>query len=390
MSVVESLSSTCSGCAAWLGSFAEDEVEKADARTKGEQYTAAIAAARSWQLTETSVPADALGGGARKAVGKVRDVYDDEATSQVLLVATDRLSAFDRHLATVPLKGRVLSLISSWWFRRIEEEGIVRTHLMRVPHPNIVVVRRCTVFAIEFVVRGYMTGSTSTSIWKNYEAGMRTYCGHELPDGIRKNQKLPMGAILTPTTKDEHDELISAGEAVAKGRLTQAQWDDCERAALALFAFGQRVAAQRGLILVDTKYEFGYDPETGEVVLVDEVHTPDSSRYWLARSYGERFGAGKQPENIDKEFVRLWFRERCDPYADATLPTAPAALLLELSRRYVLLYELITGLPFPFPADADKLAQDLLGGKLGDGSGTSEHWQQLLRSEWTPPTCAEA
>ena len=213
-----------------------------------------------------------------------------------------------------------------------------------------------------------------------------------MPANLVRDQRFDE-VIITPSTKADygiHDEPISQRAIVEQGLVEPAVLDQACTYALALFARGEEIAAKQGLILVDTKYEFGFDAETGEVMLVDEVHTPDSSRYWLARSYDARFAAGKQPENIDKEFVRLWFRERCDPYADAALPTPPMELLLELSRRYVLLYELITGLPFPFPEEADRLAQDLLSGKLGDGQGTSQHWQQLLRSDWNPLLSAEA
>ncbi|CAM9374192.1 unnamed protein product, partial [Phaeothamnion confervicola] len=197
----------------------------------------------------------------------------------------------------------------------------------------------------------------STSIWKNYEKGVREYCGFALPEGLRKNQKLPMGNILTPTTKDAvHDELISAAEVVASGRMSQADWDACHRVATELFAFGQQTAAERGLILVDTKYELGKD-SAGNVILVDEIHTPDSSRYWIAESYEARMAAGQEPENVDKEFLRKWFAKNCDPYADETLPEAPAELVSELSRRYIMLYEMITGQDFEFP-DPSKSAND--------------------------------
>lgn len=191
-----------------------------------------------------------------------------------------------------------------------------------------------------------MTGSTSTSIWKNYENGVRTYCGHQLPEGMKKNEKL-WANILTPTTKEEdHDRPISAKEIVEEKWMNQEDWDVCAKAALEVFAFGQKLASEHGLILVDTKYEFGRDLETGEILLIDEVHTPDSSRYWLASSYEARIAAGKEPENIDKEFLRLWFREQCDPYKDEILPSAPRDLVIELSRRYVTLFEMITWEPF--------------------------------------------
>ena len=195
----------------------------------------------------------------------------------------------------------------------------------------------------------YMTGSTDTSIWKNYQNGVRKYCGHDLPDGMVKNQKLPNGNLLTPTTKEEdHDRPISAQEIVKEKWMTQQDWDVCAKAALEIFALGQQIAIDHGLILVDTKYEFGRDLETGEILLIDEVHTPDSSRYWLASSYEERIAAGMEPENIDKEFLRLWFREQCDPYKDKVLPEAPRDLVLELSRRYITLYEMITWNHFDF------------------------------------------
>jgi phosphoribosylaminoimidazole-succinocarboxamide synthase len=197
-----------------------------------------------------------------------------------------------------------------------------------------------------------MTGSTSTSIWKNYQDGVRNYCGHALPDGMLKNQKLAEN-ILTPTTKEEdHDRPIALAEIVSEKWMTQDDLDVCAQAAAKVFALGQSVAGEHGLILVDTKYEFGRDEETGEILLIDEVHTPDSSRYWLASTYEERIAAGKEPENIDKEFLRLWFRDSCDPYKDEVLPEAPRDLVLELARRYITLYEMITWKDFDFDSVA--------------------------------------
>jgi len=193
-----------------------------------------------------------------------------------------------------------------------------------------------------------MTGSTSTSIWKNYQDGVRTYCGYSLPEGMTKNQKLPE-ILLTPTTKEEeHDRPISLAEIVQENWMTQEDLDVCARAALEVFAVGQRVASEHGLVLVDTKYEFGRDEETGEIRLIDEVHTPDSSRYWLASTYELKVAQGLEPDNIDKEFLRLWFRDNCDPYKDEVLPEAPRDLVLELSRRYITLYEMITWKDFDF------------------------------------------
>lgn len=301
-------------------------------------------------LTETSL--DGLsaqgksggGGGAAITVqerrcGKVRDQYYlNDGTA--LMLTTDRQSAFDRVLAAVPFKGAVLNMTSAWWFRATEH--IVPNHMLDTPHPNALLARRCDPFPVEFVVRGFVTGSTATSLWKNYERGVRRYCGIDLPDGLHKNQRLAEN-IVTPTTKDDAgDALISPDEIVERGLMSRADYEACARAALQLFAFGQRTVRERGLILVDTKYEFGRDPVDGTIRLIDEVHTPDSSRYWLAPSYEARVAAGKEPENIDKEVLRLWFRDHCDPYRDATLPTAPRELVVELSRRYVQLYEMIT------------------------------------------------
>ena len=198
------------------------------------------------------------------------------------------------------------------------------------------------ILPIEFVVRGYLTGSTDTSIWTRYAAGAREYCSHELPDGMAKNEQLRVN-IVTPTTKEKtHDRPLSAAEIVAEKWLTQAEWEFSSAKALELFAFGQRRAAERGLILVDTKYEFGITDEGG-IILADEIHTPDSSRWWLASSYEERLAARQEPEMIDKEFFRLWFRERCDPYKDAELPAAPDDLVAELAGRYIRQFEMMTG-----------------------------------------------
>ena len=289
--------------------------------------------------------------------GKVRDTFD--LGDMLVLVTTDRQSAFDRVLAAIPFKGQVLNQVSAFWFDATKD--IVQNHVLDLPDPNVTVGRKGRVVPIEFVVRSYLTGSTSTSIWKNYQAGMREYCGHSLPDGLVKNQKLER-AIVTPTTKDdEHDELTSAEALVANGIVDQSAWNRMEDIALSLFARGQEIAAQNGLILVDTKYELAWD-DNGEIMLIDEIHTPDSSRYWIADSYQSRFDAGQEPENIDKEFLRLWFVDNCDPYNDAELPAAPTELVVELASRYQRLYEMITGREFIAAADgaiADRLMRNL-------------------------------
>src|SRR5688572_14238192 len=289
---------------------------------------------------------------AGKRRGKVRDQYD--RGDRLVLVTTDRQSAFDRVLAAIPFKGQVLNLTSAWWFERTQH--ILPNHVLAVPDPNVTVATKCEVFPIEFVVRGYVTGTTATALWTIYKEGRREYCGNVLPDGLVKNQKLPE-SIITPTTKEEHhDRPIAPDEIVREGWMTAADWKRCRDAALALFAFGQRTAAEHGLILVDTKYEMGRDA-SGRILLIDEVHTPDSSRYWIADSYERRLDAGLEPENVDKEFLRLWFAEHCDPYHDAELPPAPADLVIELSRRYIFLFEKITGQPFVFPDASEPVGE---------------------------------
>ena len=289
-------------------------------------------------LTEPSLS------GGTKRTGKVRDQYN--FGEKVVLITTDRQSAFDRVLASIPFKGQVLNLTSAWWFEQTKH--IIPNQVISVPDPNVTLAKNCDVFPIEFVVRGYITGSTSTSLWTVYNRGDRKYCGNNLPENLVKNQKLTAN-MLTPTTKEEHhDRPIAPDEIVSEGWMMQEDWNYCSERALELFAFGQKKAAENGMILVDTKYEMGRD-SSGEIMLIDEIHTPDSSRYWIAKTYGERIAAGQEPQNIDKEFLRLWFVDNCDPYNDETLPEAPEELVAELSSRYIYLYETITGRLFPFP-----------------------------------------
>ncbi|PRP86905.1 hypothetical protein PROFUN_03653 [Planoprotostelium fungivorum] len=275
--------------------------------------------------------------------GKVRDSY--LSSDKVLLVTTDRVSAFDRHLASIPFKGQVLNQVSAWWFQHTSH--IVPNHLLSTPDPNASLCKKCKVFAVEFVVRGFITGTTGTSLWTHYEKGERLYCGITFPDGLIKNQRLA-AAVLTPTTKnDEHDQLISAAEIVEQGLMTEGEYRQVEEKALALFAYGQEVAKKNGLLLVDTKYEFGKD-EDGNIIIVDEIHTPDSSRYWIEGSYEENMREKREPESIDKDIIRRWFKERCDPYKDLTLPEAPDHLRVLLAERYIQLFEMITGEKFSF------------------------------------------
>lgn len=275
----------------------------------------------------------------KRTQGKVRDIYEQE--NQLLLVTTDRHSSFDRIIAHVPHKGAVLNLISAFWFELTKD--IVPNQLIEVPDPNVIVAKRAQPFLVEVVVRGYLTGVTDTSIWTNYQKGKRDFGGITLPDGMTKNMPLPR-AIITPTTKAGHDENLDLTEVVPRGLATVEQWEEMQRAALALFARGQEHASSKGFILVDTKYEFGlFD---GKVILIDEVHTPDNSRYWLKSSFEERIASGQEPMAFDKEFLRIWFKENCDPYKDEVLPEAPAEMVAELSRRYIEIYETLTGAKF--------------------------------------------
>jgi len=286
--------------------------------------------------------------------GKVRDHYDLSGGRR-LMITTDRQSAFDQVLAAVPFKGQVLTSAARFWFEHTAD--IVPNHVIEYPDPNVMVVKKLTMLPIEVVVRDYLTGSTSTSIWSMYHVGNRTPYGVTLPDGMKKNQKLP-ATIVTPTTKGamgDHDVPITMAQIVERGLLTQEQMDAVEKAALALFARGREIAAQHGLILVDTKYEFGYD-EHGVLTIADEIHTPDSSRYWMANSYEARLAAGQEPDSLDKEFLRLWIASRCDPYKQA-IPEIPDETLIDFSSRYIDLFEKISGKNFEVPASGEPVRE---------------------------------
>jgi phosphoribosylaminoimidazole-succinocarboxamide synthase len=283
--------------------------------------------------------------------GKVRDNYD-LPDGRRILITSDRISAFDRALAAIPFKGQVLTQTARYWFERTAD--ICPNHVIAYPDPNVVVGRRLDILPVEVVVRGYLAGTTSTSILTRYKAGERTLYGHRFPDGMRPNERLTR-AIITPTTKafdGGHDEPLTEAEILERGLLTQEQWRIVSEAALALFARGEALSAERGLILADTKYEFGTDPE-GRIVLADEIHTPDSSRYWFAQSYPERFATGAPPESFDKDFVRNWVVARCDPYADP-IPAIPDAVVLETAAVYIHAYETITGARFVLPDPAEE------------------------------------
>jgi len=278
-----------------------------------------------------------------KHAGKVRDIYPMH-NGQLLLVTTDRLSAFDQVLGSVPYKGQVLNQLSAFWFEKTQ--NIVPNHLNQLPDANAMLVQRVTPLPIEVIVRGYITGVTKTALWHRYAMGERVIYGHRMPEGLRKNQALPE-PIITPTTKGgpgEHDERLTCSEVVENGYLARAVWEKVQQAALAIFHLGQRVALESGLILVDTKYEFGLDAQ-GEVVLIDEIHTPDSSRFWLADSYPERLAEGVEPENFDKEFVRLAYAAQ-GYRGDGEPPSMPQDFWLQVAERYLQLFEKLTGSVF--------------------------------------------
>ena len=281
--------------------------------------------------------------------GKVRDNYD-LPDGRRIIIATDRLSAFDRIITAIPLKGQALTQIARFWFDATRD--ICPNHVIDYPDPNVLVCRRLAIMPVEIVVRDYLTGTTATSIWPMYRSGQRRIYGIQFPDGLRENQKLP-ATIITPTTKafdGGHDEPLSADDIISRKLLTAEQWETVSRLALALFARGREIALQHGLILVDTKYEFGFDSD-GAIVLADEIHTPDSSRYWLAESYRSRFERGEPPESLDKDFVRRWVTARCDPYRDP-IPPIPREIVAEAAHLYVEVFETITGRRFDFPDPA--------------------------------------
>jgi phosphoribosylaminoimidazole-succinocarboxamide synthase len=297
-----------------------------------------LRAALGRTLDETHL--DKLG---TKYEGKVRDNYST-ADGRRIIVVTDRISAFDRVLGTLPLKGQILNRLAAWWFDKTAH--VMKNHVLRVPDPNAIEAVECSPLPVEMVVRAYVTGVTSTSIWTHYAAGKREFCGNRLPDGLKKNQKLDK-PILTPSTKAEkgdHDVSASREEILAMGRISAADFDLAASAAMRLFDFGARLCQERGLILVDTKYEFGRTPN-GEIVVIDEVHTPDSSRFWFSRSYEERFAKAEEPESFDKEYVRRYLA-KLGFKGDGPIPPIPDDVRVEATRRYIEAYETITGESF--------------------------------------------
>ena len=281
--------------------------------------------------------------------GKVRDTY--LYNNERILIVTDRQSAFDKSVGFVPLKGQVLNQISKWWFK--QTETIVPNHVIATPDPNVMIVKNAKMFPVEVIVRGYITGTTSTSAWVNYKNGIRMFCGNLMPEGLKKNQKLPE-VIITPTTKPENgpDESISAEEIVKQGLVKQEQWDKICDYALKLYKKGSEIADKNGLIFVDTKYEFGED-EDGNIIICDEVNTPDSSRYWIKDSYQERFKNNQEPESLDKEFLRLYLKQ--NNITENNLQDIPQEVFLSLSDKYQDLFYKITNTPFIKPSKNENI-----------------------------------
>jgi len=278
----------------------------------------------------------------KKYEGKVRDNYTSDGRRTI--VVTDRISAFDRILGTLPLKGQLLNHVAAWWFK--ETKHIAANHVITVPDPNVLVAEECTPLPVEMIVRAYLTGSTSTSIWIHYQKGARVFCGHPLPEGMTKHQKLP-NPILTPSTKaahGDHDVSASREEILKLTGMPASDFDAAAEMAMKLFAFGQRVCSERGLILVDTKYEFGKTKD-GRIVVIDEIHTPDSSRFWFEGTYAERLRDAKDPESFDKEYVRRWLVAQGFS-GDGPIPKIPDEVRIEATKRYVHAVETITGAPF--------------------------------------------
>ena len=310
---------------------------------------------------------DALGA---KYEGKVRDNYSSTSSrahandGRRFIVVTDRISAFDRVLGTIPFKGQVLNRLAAWWFNKTRD--IVPNHLVSVPAPNVLECIECEPVMAELVMRAYLTGSTSTSIWTHYANGSRSFCGHALPDGMAKNEKLP-APILTPATKapkGQHDVSGSREEILATGKVTADEFDRAAALAQKLFAAGQKICADRGLILVDTKYEFGKTKD-GEIIVIDEIHTPDSSRFWEAKTYADRFERGEDPEPLDKDFVRrhytkLGYRGDGDP------GPLPDDVRIGAAKRYIEAYERITG--ETFVANTEEPVRRIANNVLGLGS----------------------
>lgn len=278
----------------------------------------------------------------KKYQGKVRDFYIKDGKR--ILITTDRQSAFDIILGFIPFKGAVLNQLAAFWFDKTKH--IIPNHMISVPHPNVSIAKNCDPIPVEMVVRGYISGVTKTSIWYSYKQGERMIYGINFPDGLKKNQKLPQ-SIITPTThgggKGGHDERLTRDEIIKRKIVPKKLYAQMEKASLALFDFGSKLCQRRGLILVDTKYEFGL--YNGKLTLIDEIHTPDSSRFWIAKTYKERFKKGLEPENFDKEFFRLWYTKK-NYRGDGEPPKMSTQLQAKTAIRYLKIYEMIIGKKF--------------------------------------------
>ncbi len=276
-----------------------------------------------------------------KYEGKVRDNYT--IGDKRLLITTDRISAFDRVLCSLPFKGQVLTQTAAFWFGKTRH--IVDNHFISMPDPNVILGKECELIPVEMVVRGYLTGVTTTSAWHHYERGVRDFCGNALPEGMEKNQKFYQ-PIITPSTKAEkgaHDESVSREEILKRGLVDEDTYAQMEKAALALYRFGNDYVAKNNLILVDTKYEFGL--LDGKLTLIDEAHTPDSSRFWIKGTYAQKFSKGEEPDKLDKEYVRQYLA-KLGFIGDGTIPPIPDEIKVEAARRYIQAYEMITGKKF--------------------------------------------
>ena len=296
----------------------------------------ALRAAIPGALQRTDLPA--LG---QREEGKVRDIY--RVGDKRVLVTSDRVSAFDRVLGTIPFKGQVLNQLSAWWFKHLED--VVSHHMVAVPDPNVMITREADPLPVEVIVRGYITGSTSTSLWTLYNEGVDRPYGLDLPPGLAKNTALP-APVITPTTKaarGEHDERLTSAEVTEQGLVDPDLWARTQHAALTIFKRGQEIAQEAGLILVDTKYEFGLID--GELALIDEIHTPDSSRYWVAATYAEALAEGRSPQQYDKEHLRLWLGAQGYKGEGPPPPLAPH-IVAEVAQRYIDTFERVTGQTF--------------------------------------------
>lgn len=283
-----------------------------------------------------------LQGLGKKQSGKVRDFY--VFGDKRIIVTTDRQSAFDVMLGYIPFKGTVLNLLCDFWFHKTSQ--IIPNHLISIPDPNVSIVFDCQPVPVEIIVRGYLSGVTGTSIWPSYQRGERLIYGIKFPEGMRKNQKLPR-PIITPTThgggKSGHDDRLTREKILRQKVIDKKIYLKMEEVSFELFKYGSQLCQKQGLILVDTKYEFGL--YNGKLILIDEIHTPDSSRFWIADTYRGRFEKGMEPDNFDKEFLRLWYANR-GYRGDGPPPKMSKQLIIDLSKRYIAVWEKLTGQKF--------------------------------------------